>query len=264
MSLQAIAWVIEQDIPSRAKQVLFALANRADHETGHCWPSIETIMRESSCSRRGVFNFLGALERNGFLEIKRVLGKDGRTRSNEYWILFDRQPAKWTHSGNKVELDEDDEENNSPPPDNPETSALCAPSPEPDPKPLCAPPSSSVCTPVYEPSDSNRQSPEQVEGRRLKSQPPKVFSSNKRSREFAALQAADEAKRRQHIPVIQGSEPWNAWVKHGHSPGLVGTIEVNGRRDRGWYFPTLYPPKETGPPDTAAASPPASPSRKTG
>src|SRR5947209_1766223 len=106
MSIQAVAWALEQDFSYTtprgrqtsahgAKLVLISLANHADHVSGHCWPSGKTIARESSCSEKSVYRLVAALERNGFIDIKRARGPDGKQRSNNYWIRFDRKPGPW-------------------------------------------------------------------------------------------------------------------------------------------------------------------------
>ena len=256
-----MTWAFGQHVPSRAKNVLFALANHADHTTGHCYPSVETIMSESSCSRRATFNFLGALQRNGFIEIRKKRGADGRQRASDYWILFEREAREWQHSGRFEEGDRRDEiEENSTDEQDSEDAALCAPSCEPVENspldPAHAPPQSNGCTPIYEPSDSNRQSPKLMEGPALKAQAPKEFSSQARAIEQAKLQAAEEARKPQHIFVIEDSRPWKYWTLHGgHAPTLHTWSQEH--KARGWYFPTLYPqPKQsTGPPLSALMSP---------
>ena len=251
MSNQAMTWAFAQNIPSRAKTVLLALANHADHTTGHCWPSIQTIMDEASCSRRATFNFIGALQRNGFIEIRKKRGNDGRQRASDYWLLFDREPHEWQHT---VRVEEEDcrdelEENST---ENAELNFVHpdAPGENHEVEQIPAPPQSNPCTPIIEPSDSNRQNPESKDGRGFKFDRPKEFSSDARKEQQAKLQAADEARKPKFLPVIEGSKPWEAHVRAGHPRTLVGTVEVNGKHHRGWYFPTLYPlPKQsTGPP----------------
>jgi hypothetical protein len=255
MSNQAMTWAFAQHIPSRAKTVLLSLANHADHTTGHCYPSIATIMDESSCSRRSTFAFLGLLRRNGFIDVRMKRGADGRQRASDYWILFDREPREWQHFRDADEAEPQDEiEENSTDETASEDSALCAPGSDPVENapldPPVAPPQSAACTPNKEPSDSNRQNPQQVEGRALKLDRPKDFSSTARADEQARLKAAEEARKPKMWPVIEGTTPWQAWIRHGHPPTLTGIVDVNGKRYRGWYFPTLYPqPKQsTGPP----------------
>jgi hypothetical protein len=250
MSIQAVAWALEQEFSYTtpkgrqtsahgAKLVLISLANHADHTSGHCWPSSETIARESSCNVRSVYRLIAALERNGFIDVKRVRGGSGKQRSNNYWIRFDRTPALWQF----FEEEEDDqsdtvsrdfEEENAP------ESATVSPG------------QSDIGVTRY-----NTLEPSVVEpsAREAPAPPPPVpVRFDKRKREAEQQQAADEARRPQRIPVIRGSKPWDAWVAHGHPSDLHGTIEINGRTDRGWYFETLFP-VATGPPDPTLLTP---------
>ena len=88
MSIQAVAWALDQDLPARPKLVLVAIANHADHTNGYCWLKAETIAREASCSPRSVYNFVGALVRNGYMRKALRKGEDGKQRANDYWIMF--------------------------------------------------------------------------------------------------------------------------------------------------------------------------------
>jgi hypothetical protein len=174
--------------------------------------------------------------------------------------MFDREPREWQHFREAdPEEPQDEIEENSTDETEAGDSALCAPGPEPVENPPldppCAPPQSAACTPNKEPSDSNHQSPESMEGRPFKQVRPQEFSSRARQIEQAKLQAAEEARKPQRIPIIEGSKPWEAHVKAGHPRTLVGTVEIDGKRHLGWYFEAakcngLYPiPKQsTGPP----------------
>jgi hypothetical protein len=274
VSAQSMGWALEQEIPSRAKLLLVAMANHADHTTGYCWPSITTLMRESSLSRRAVFGYLGALRRNGYLEIRKATGKDGRQRSNDYWILFDRAPGEWQHlAGPNQEpepIDDDVEESSIPDEQEKDHDGVDTKSAPLDgaaietiPAPLdtkYAPPRYNPCTPIKEPLDSNPQSTEQVLGRALKSSKPLAYREQTKTEQVSALKAAEELRKPQRIPVFEGSDPWNYWVRRGHPPLLTTWIEVSGKRRRGWYFSSLYPPKpapvqpSTGPPSPSAES----------
>lgn len=260
MSIQAVAWVLSQpveDLPVIPRAIMFALANHADHTDGHCWPAIETIAKEAGVGERTVSRYLGALVRNGFID-KRQKNTKGHFRANDYWILFDRQPAKWGF----FEPKDDDPDPHAREADGSEDGLHETRTPlEADGRtPL-------VADAIDEPSDSNHQSPGVVEGPTIEppaSAPaPNGFDPNARQRQQDRLNAADEARRPKHFPVIRGTPAWHAWVKAGHAGDLYATIEVNGRKDWGWYFPTLWPGRpmsETGPPATA----PPDPTRKTG
>ena len=104
MSIQAVAWALEQQIPARPKLVLIALANHANHTDGLCWPAVDLIAHEGGCSRRAVFGYIAALERNRYVEVQRMRGNGGRVRSNNYFLRFDRKPGPWVYlAGEKAE-----------------------------------------------------------------------------------------------------------------------------------------------------------------
>lgn len=254
MSIQAVAWALDQDFSYTtagrgpkgkpretaahgAKLVLISLCNHADHKSGHCWPSAETISRESSCSVRSVYRMVIALERNGFIDVKRSRGGQGKQRSNNYWIRFDREPAPWkSFDDERDEGSEDDAfQHDSVSPDDNTNDGLE--------KATLSP--GRVDTPV---TRHIMPEPSLVEP----SAPPAAFDVSARQDEQAKLQAAEEARRGTQVAVIEGSKPWFAHVRAGHPPTLVGHIIVNGKRHRGWYFRAdkcngLYP--KTGPPD---------------
>ena len=90
MSIQAVAWALEQDMPNAPlKLVLVALCNHADRDTGSCFPSIRTLMREASMSRSSVQRQIKALADAGIVEVGATFDKSGRQSSNGYRIVFD-------------------------------------------------------------------------------------------------------------------------------------------------------------------------------
>lgn len=92
MSIQAVAWALEQDIPtSGMKLVLISLCNHADRHDQICWPSIQTLEREASMSRTSVQRHLSKLEAAGYISIFPTYDPTGRQRANQYQILFDRK-----------------------------------------------------------------------------------------------------------------------------------------------------------------------------
>ncbi len=275
MSIQATAWAIEQhEVPARPALVLQALANHASHVDGRCWPSIDTIAREARCSRRAVFGYLAALERNGYVEIVRTRKKSGRQGVNNYYLLFNRDPAPWHHF--------------SAPPDDPEppiaaedAEAVEAIEAEPqegvdlpdvdsrvqNAHPENLPPeckasapgqSAPVCTRHVMPEPSDSRTSEFVEraGREpLTMVVPPSHRPQARTERAAASMAAEEEKPKQ-VFVFEGSDAWNAWQRHLQAKRGRGTptttASIDGKTRRGWWFWTLYPPKEsavsTGPP----------------
>ena len=66
---------------SSEKLILLVLANRAN-QTGVCWPSFGTLVRETSLSRRTVIRTIAALESKKFLSKKKT-----GFQSNKYHLL---------------------------------------------------------------------------------------------------------------------------------------------------------------------------------
>jgi GntR family transcriptional regulator len=240
MSIQAVSWVLQQsgeDLPGTARLVMIALANHADHTSGHCWPSIETIAKESGCGERTVSRYIAALVRNGFIEKQQTMKNGGNFRSNDYWLLFDRPSAKWDFFEGKEEPAEPLSTLVSE-----EASAILADDRPPrDGGRYIEEPSTSE--PLVETDPTEAVRPIRAAAAAV-TKAPKNFSKTKRDTELDKLKAAEEARKAQPIPVIQGSAPWQAWVAKGHPSDLTCKISVNGRIDRGWCFPSLYPPRE--------------------
>lgn len=94
MSIQAVAWAIDQKTGSSAgKVVLICLANYAD-EDGKCWPSQATIAAETELSERSVREWLQKLEEAGFVSREPRRRDDGYRASDLIRLAFKIQPAK--------------------------------------------------------------------------------------------------------------------------------------------------------------------------
>lgn len=94
MSIQAVAWAIDQKTGSPAgKVVLLCVANYAD-ENGECWPSQETIAAETELSERSVREWLQKLEEAGLLTRSPRRRDDGYRASDLIRLSFKSQPAK--------------------------------------------------------------------------------------------------------------------------------------------------------------------------
>ena len=96
MSIHATNWArdicVRLDVPTKHRLVLFVISMHHHHKTGACFPSYDTIARESGYHRRGVIDTVKELEANGLLtkQVRRVSGRQG---SNNYQ-LFGRSVAK--------------------------------------------------------------------------------------------------------------------------------------------------------------------------
>lgn len=101
MSIQAVAWALEQDVPdSAAKLVLISLANALNGKTGKCFPSFEQIMKESSNSRSTVIRKLKWLAANGWIMINSEYAHDGRQMANSYTLKI--EGVRMTRGGVKL------------------------------------------------------------------------------------------------------------------------------------------------------------------
>lgn len=98
MSIQAVAFVLDTEVPEvAAKMLLVCLANAHNQETGLCCPSVGRLADESSMSRRSVQRWLKWLSDEGYIEVE---GREnnGRQTANEYRIVGFHRGAKLTPS----------------------------------------------------------------------------------------------------------------------------------------------------------------------
>ncbi len=120
MSIQAVAWALEQQIPARSKLILISLANHADHVDGYCWLRAETIAREGACDVRSVSRFINGLIDHGYVRRQARHGDDGRQRASDYWLLFQENKIPWpvkTRSDKKRDDGEDEDTTSGEDPD---------------------------------------------------------------------------------------------------------------------------------------------------
>ena len=85
MSFEHVKMVrIISNLTATQKLILFDLAGRAD-DFGRCWPSITTIMQDTSIGdRRTVWNNLEILRERGLIRIAKAGG-----RHNEYFMTLE-------------------------------------------------------------------------------------------------------------------------------------------------------------------------------
>jgi hypothetical protein len=280
VSIQAVAWALEQDLPARPKLVLVSIANHADHRTGYCWLKAETIADEASCSPRGVFNFVGDLIRNGFIRRSQKKGDDGKQRANDYWILFDREPVEWNGDRPKAapeEVDDDSADAEAAPDDttisgDPHAPGASGETPaEAPPDPVEKPPGA---VGPHAPACSRKDSEEPSKTKPEKSGADNRFAAPPRSYHAPPIvpepQGATHTQTNARLFVIKGSRAWDAWMDHRlrveakrSCPTYRKFIEGLGMRD-GWDFPTLFPPGgETGKESAEAGTGTDPPAKKT-
>ena len=78
MSIKAINWAWDQQLPPNAKLILMAIADAADEE-GNCWPKIKTIAKKCGVSQRTVQRSLKYFISNNFISVTVVVNLS-RTR----------------------------------------------------------------------------------------------------------------------------------------------------------------------------------------
>lgn len=266
MSIQAVAWALEQELPARPKLVLVSIANHANHVDGYCWLRAETVAVEASTTPRSVYRFVAALERNGYLRRERKRGADGKQRATDYWLLLDRPMAGlWTWGGvNGYHEDYDDG-----------ATTDCGPSDEPSPGE-----NSGVVEVLVEKSDGPSVGPcdDRVTAKdSVEPSKPKPLVDVREKMMTAAVRAYKPPPRnveppKTNIPappvfVIEGTRAWKAWVEYRRSIGRPvngsygGEGEFKGKSGR--HFASLFPPGHPDDTDEAwqARNPPQSESQ---
>ncbi len=269
MSIQAVAWALEQDLPARPKLVLVSLCNHANNVDGYCWLKAETIAKEAACTSRSVYTFIGGLVRNGFIRKEVRRGEDGKQRANDNWILFSREEKDWDWGAHPDE-------------DVPQGDGVGEGSSEPD-APTDGVPDAPISPgepherhDTRQPVDIHVPSPGPSEGaftRKRIAEPSKTNpkASSAGARVAPALgaaprayrpppvepQAADPSQPTKQIFVYAGSRAYDAWAAHmarqnrTRSWSLTAKANIDGEWRTGWYFPSLFPP-----PDKSSTDPP--------
>ena len=80
MSIDLVAAALWIDMEPRRKLVLIALCERADLQTGMCWPGRKEIAARSSITERWVTNHMKALEDDGYMAtVHKSSGRAGDT-----------------------------------------------------------------------------------------------------------------------------------------------------------------------------------------
>lgn len=109
MSIQAVGWALDQDVPDpAAKLVLISLCNAHNGGTQACHPSHSRIAQEASCSARTVIRKLKWLEENGWIETIPRYDGSGRSKSNTYRIALETGGDNLSLGGDTVVRGEGD------------------------------------------------------------------------------------------------------------------------------------------------------------
>ena len=87
MSIKAINWAWDQQLPPNSKLILMAIADAADEE-GNCWPKIKTIAKKCGVSQRTVQRSLKDFISNNFISVTARYSHEGRQVSNNYRLSY--------------------------------------------------------------------------------------------------------------------------------------------------------------------------------
>jgi hypothetical protein len=102
MSVRLMGAVFELEISASEKLVLLAMADHARDDGTGCYPSIGTLARKTSQSRRGVQKIMRKLEEErGLIEPSKV--SRGR-RTTEYRLILNREQGSLLNGGGNREL----------------------------------------------------------------------------------------------------------------------------------------------------------------
>ncbi len=106
MSIKAMSWVFDLELPPTPKLVLLVLADHADDQ-GFCFPGTATISRRASVSERTLTRVLAKLEEQGYIARSRRHLANGNRTSDGYLLTPD-QATEWR-------LDQPPSEHDQPP-----------------------------------------------------------------------------------------------------------------------------------------------------
>jgi len=82
MSAPALFWATQQDVPAMQKIVLVMIANRLNKDTGDCFPSLDTLAKDTGMSRRAVIKQIAKLEAGGLLCVERSHNESIKQNNN--------------------------------------------------------------------------------------------------------------------------------------------------------------------------------------
>ncbi len=88
MSIKAIAWAWDQDLPAVPKMVLLALGDCHNNETGQCNPRVKYLAKKAGLAESTVTKHLAALLKDQFIEIQHNYREDGSLTSSDYSLMM--------------------------------------------------------------------------------------------------------------------------------------------------------------------------------
>lgn len=109
MSLQAMLWASNLEIPSTRKLVLMIMGDHANTKN-ECWPSRSKLARRCSLSVGTIDRCIEDAETWGLIEKELRQHESGKKRSNKYTLRLDRAAPPDAMDGSGVEPTPDDED----------------------------------------------------------------------------------------------------------------------------------------------------------
>ena len=76
------------------KIVLLMMANRTNHETGECHPSLDLLSKECGMEKRSVINQISKLESLGLVSVSRIKRENGMNCVNKYWLNLSKSSER--------------------------------------------------------------------------------------------------------------------------------------------------------------------------
>jgi hypothetical protein len=111
VSVQAISWAWQQELPPNGKLVLIAIADNADDRGTNSWPSLETLARKTGYSSRQVKRIIDALVSVGVLSVSKAQLPNRRKdrQPNLYTLTMASEPlaiarSEWSTAGCNPDL----------------------------------------------------------------------------------------------------------------------------------------------------------------
>lgn len=87
MSIDAVSWALNQQLPPPEKLVLISLADHHNKDTGICIPGQESVAKQTCMSVRTVQRHLKQLEGRGLIVRQPRFRGEGRGRTSDAYIL---------------------------------------------------------------------------------------------------------------------------------------------------------------------------------
>jgi len=85
MTIKAMNWAWEVDLPPALKLVLLKLADRANDD-GECWPGQASVAKACGIGARTLVRHIATLEQMGLIKTEKRYGQDGKRSTNIYLL----------------------------------------------------------------------------------------------------------------------------------------------------------------------------------